>query len=172
MAEYSPTRYDLTDYFNIIPHGVSLGIVALEGNCLNKIPVRWNHYILAAVMGLLFVLWSVLQSLLPVTNPFQEDPEETGDYLYPVLNWDEDLVGAIVVSVVVIMILFPLLTLFFWGISLWHRRYLPAENTAIGVVVLDPAVDTELGAATTLKLKEEDETTGTAEADPPSAQVY
>lgn len=161
VAEYSPSRYTLS-YFNVFSHGISLVIVVVEGNWINKVPVRLKHYILPNICGILYVVWSVLQSLLPVTNPNQDDPSETGDYLYSILNWDDDLTGAIVVSVVVIFGVFPLFTLFVWGISLWHRRYLATTEDVAG----DLSDVERAGAAA----KMEDDLTSADE--PSSTQIY
>ena len=117
-TEYSPSK--AFRYSTIAPHGISFAMVVLDGIWINKVPVRLCHVVFPFAMGCLFVGWSLIQGLVPIDNPNKEGPDES---LYSILNWEEKPVASAIVSIIVLFGTFPFFTFFFWGLSLWNRRY-------------------------------------------------
>lgn len=126
LTEYGP-EFTLT-YFLIMAHGVTCMVVIFDGFVINRIPVRLKHCVFVVLFGALFVGWTIVQSLVPVDNPWKDGDESNA--LYKILDWDDSPLQAAIVGAGVVFVTFPLWTMVLWGLSLSGRRYLPDEKAS------------------------------------------
>ena len=128
-AEYAPSTYDLK-YSVIMMHGPTWALVLLDGFLVSKIPVRLMHYWICFFFGILFLCWSLIQAFLPVDNPYKDGDANGGDEsLYDVLDWNNDPVPSAGLSVLLLLIAFPVIQILLWMMSLPGRRYIQESDS-------------------------------------------
>jgi len=118
---YDPNIHDL-DYDNIMTHGGALVLVLVDGMILSRVPVRLKHLSVTLVFALLYSIWTILQNIVLQQGP--EDSTNDDDALYDVLKWRKTPLAASMLCVTILALLFPLLYLLGWLLSLPRRRYL------------------------------------------------
>ena len=122
-------------------HGLIMLVVFVDGAIINRVPVRAKHCLAFSLYGVLFVLWSILHAVLGIGNPYREsgNPNEDDDAIYGVFSWNNNLVLALILSIVVVVVVSPILFLLVWSLSAYgtgkccrldgsRRRYLPAKS--------------------------------------------
>jgi hypothetical protein len=120
LLTYDPSTYTIT-FFVIMVHGGIMAIVLIEGNFVNRVPVRLKHTILPVLLGIVYVIWSIIHTTVLENNPDTDDEED--DALYSVLRWRNETVAASITAVIVCFLLLPAVTSLVWAMSLPNRRY-------------------------------------------------
>jgi hypothetical protein len=120
LLTYDPSTYTLS-FFVIMVHGGIMAIVLIEGNFVNRVPVRLKHTILPVLLGIVYVIWSIIHTTVVENNPDTDDEED--DALYSVLRWRNETVFASIIAVMVCFILIPAVTSLVWVMSLPNRCY-------------------------------------------------
>lgn len=121
--EYDKENYTIT-YFIIMYHAGGCAIVLLDGLLVNRVPVRMHHMWFNIMMALLFVVWSIIASTVPVDNPYIEDH----DGLYDFLDWKGDPGYAAVCSLIPVFVGCPIFQTLLWALSICNRRYVATEE--------------------------------------------
>ena len=98
---------DRVGFLQVALHGVTAACLLVDGIFVSIIPLRWKHFLFVELVSILFVIWSVIHSFL-----------KNGGPIYPVLDWKNDPVVAIIYVVIVIFVLLPLCYLLIWGLSI------------------------------------------------------
>jgi len=127
LTEYDES-YDL-DFFNFSTHGGIAVCVVIDGFIVNKTPLRLKHIVINMGLAILYFIWSIIQGLAPVDNPYKETPPEPQS-MYKLINWDTEPVMTIGVCAGVLFVLLPIFQLLFWAISLPFRTYKAQETIA------------------------------------------
>lgn len=108
-------------YLAIAPHGILLVLTLVDGFYVNRIPLRWMHYLgVTLPLDLAYALWSYLHSALDIGNPDRNDadPSTNDDALYEnVLEWNEEWQTALTWAVVTMLVIGPVLFSLLWTLS-------------------------------------------------------
>ena len=118
------------DYATIALHGVALVAVCFDGMVLNRIPVRIKHYAFCLGADFIYVIWTIIHSVAGWSNGYDAPdttaadagklaPEEASNSIYLALNWNDETVQAVLVSLLVLFVIAPILYLFQWALSLY-----------------------------------------------------
>ena len=118
------------DYSTIALHGAALVAVWFDGMVLNRIPVRIKHYAFCLGFDFIYVIWTIIHSVAGWSNGYDTPdttaadagklaPEEASDSIYLALNWNDETVQAVLVSLLVLFVIAPILFLFQWALSLY-----------------------------------------------------
>jgi uncharacterized membrane protein len=102
--DYDPNR-DTLNYSILMVHGGTLICLLIDGFLINRVPVRLKHFSLALIMAIAFLIWSIIQSLVPVNSPNNTEFPYT---MYNVLNWRDDPGEAIGYAIATVLVLLPL----------------------------------------------------------------
>jgi len=131
------------DYFSISKHVVIPLLLLLEGQVLNRIPIRFSHLVWSQIFTILYMIWTMFHSITDIGNP-DADPEVAittmmlgvsfsgatyDDYrdmpIYSFLDWNDpekkgwSAFGCAMAIGVVAPIIFIILYLLSWP----YRRY-------------------------------------------------
>ena len=109
--------------FKVASHGISWACAIVDGMIINKTPIRLKHYYFVLAFTLLFLIWTIIQGMIPIDNPWTDDEDNT-ERLYNILDWQNEPVQATIVSVLVCFVALPLFTTIFWSFSLCYRKYI------------------------------------------------
>jgi hypothetical protein len=125
------------NYKNLGPHLVTMIIAYIDGFWLNRIPIRFNHWIGTGLpYSIAYSTWTYLHSeVFDIGNPTtsDSDPTTNDDVLYEVVDWKGDLLETAITIGVIIVFVGPLVQLLLVWLSLYHipcicgkdrRRYL------------------------------------------------
>lgn len=106
------------DWLNLVPHGVVPITVTFDGLNVNRIPLRWQHYIGFVIpMELIYVFWTYCQNeLAEIDNPMLP-VNSTDDAIYEDYNWKEDGSQPLVLSVIGIFVIGPFIFFVEWMFS-------------------------------------------------------
>ena len=126
IFEYDPERHDL-DYFRIMSHGGTFVLCLVDGQVVNRVPIRLKHYGILLIFGLLFIAWTLMQAFTPIDNPWK-DEEDDSESLYSLLDWVNQPGQAALISFLSYFCAAPLFLLMFWRLSLVGRRYLEEDE--------------------------------------------
>ena len=100
------------DYSIFVTHGVIALLLLIDGNIIGRFPVRWKHFVVVELMSILYVIWSIIHSLLDIGK--EERNNNLGQPLYDVLNWQDNPKGSTSMSLIVLFGLMPMLYLILW----------------------------------------------------------
>ena len=126
LLDYDPDT-DNIDFFNIMHHAATTGIVLLDGFLLNKTPIRIKHGLINVGLGVLFVMWTIIQAKFSIfDNPNVEGEE---DPIYGFVDWNENPATAAMYTFLPVFVAFPLFQVLFWLLSLPNRQYIHNSST-------------------------------------------
>jgi len=112
------------NFVSIVPHGVIAFVVLVDGNFVNRIPVRWTHwYGFVMPVEVLYVVWTVIHALATdIGNPNRSDndPDTNDDSIYKPLSWNDNWQRSLILSVIVVFGVGPVLYYAMWLVSLYH----------------------------------------------------
>lgn len=118
--DYDPVDSTI-DFHNIFRHALTCVFLLVDANFLSLIPLRMKQCIFPLSYGVVYVLWTVINSLLDIGDgvwPWEdEDQTNQDDALYSVLDWKHNPASATVYAVVIVGVVFPLVFLFSWTFS-------------------------------------------------------
>ncbi len=100
---------DLT-YTLFMIHGVAWVVIGIDGCCFSRIPLRMKQFIFAESFAVLYLIWSVLHSVLNVGNPWYTNKGEN-DPIYSIVDWTDDTGFCIVLSVGLLFVGLPIIFL-------------------------------------------------------------
>lgn len=125
LFQYQPGVTPMT-FLSVVPHSVIAFLVFVDGNIVNRIPVRWTHwYGFVLPLEMLYVGWTVVYDLI-VANSAGAGAEN--ESLYDSLSWKEDWQRALIVSVIALFGVGPALYLLMWIISAYYLPCFCAYN--------------------------------------------
>jgi len=118
---YWPLVYDGTTlkYHRVVLHGVFIPLLLFDGCILGKIPVRIKHVLFTVLVGLIYIIWTIIHSLTDIGVSVEDRLDGDGDPLYNVLNWQDSPKTAAIVSFVAFFVLMPFFFWVVWMISLY-----------------------------------------------------
>mmetsp|Transcript_9980 Transcript_9980/g.19177 ORF Transcript_9980/g.19177 Transcript_9980/m.19177 type:complete len:306 (-) Transcript_9980:67-984(-) len=127
------------DYEKIGPHGATLIAQYIDGFWINRIPIRFRHWWVTLLpFSLAYAFWTFLQGFVfDLENPDRTEEGEE-DILYEDIDWDNDLTGTILVTVMLVFLAGPIVQILLFLLSLYHvpclcmmdrRRYLDSVRT-------------------------------------------
>lgn len=123
LTSAGPVTFDVPDGFN----HVVLAAVLVDGLVVNRIPVRFGHFVFCFSFDLFYLCWTVLHGQLGLGNPVTDD-----DLLYQHYDWQSDPEVAIRVSVVTLFGISPLLFAVLWLLApVRFRRYEEAGSLPV-----------------------------------------
>ena len=108
--------------FKVMSHGVTWTLAMIDGMIINKIPIRLKHYYIVLLFTSIFMIWTIIQGLIPIDNPWTTSEDNT-ERLYVILDWENEPIQAIIISCIVLFVALPFFTIIFWSISLCYRKY-------------------------------------------------
>lgn len=119
--------------FNVMaPHGATAIVTMMEGFLVNRIPIRFYHWLGAVVpYQIAYLVWTILHMKFDIGNPhkYDVDEETNDDTLYDVVDWKDDALGTAITFVIVVLVVGPILQLLLFTLSLYlpfcrnSRRY-------------------------------------------------
>lgn len=109
------------DFENMFKHALTCLLLLVDANFLSCIPLRMKQMIFPISFGVVYVIWTVINSLLDIGDgvwPWEdEDQTNQDDALYSVIDWKHNPASAAVYAVVIVGVVFPLVFLFSWTLS-------------------------------------------------------
>ena len=107
------------DWLNIVPHGVIPFTVTFDGLNVNRIPLRWQHYIGFVVpMECIYVFWTYIQNgIVELDNPNIIVNGTSDDAIYEAYNWQEKGKTPLYMSLIGIFAIGPVLFFLEWMFS-------------------------------------------------------
>ena len=109
-------------------HGISWIIIGIDGILISRIPIRMKQLLFNEIFAICYLVWSVLQSVLNVGNPWYNNKGEN-DPIYSVVDWKDETGFAIGLSVGLLFVGVPIAFLLCRAIS----RALPLRYRNEGV---------------------------------------
>ncbi|CAJ1927185.1 unnamed protein product [Cylindrotheca closterium] len=123
-AVYDPDNPSNDMFDKIMTHGGVVAIVLLQGNLLDRVPMRLKHIAFSDGLAVIFSIWLALQNTVIKYNPNIDDDD---DAIYDAMKWRTETTSAIIQTVLVIVLVVPLFQTILWAVSLPKRRYLVEE---------------------------------------------
>eukprot|EP00546_Thalassionema_frauenfeldii_P003674 CAMPEP_0178937826 /NCGR_PEP_ID=MMETSP0786-20121207/25984_1 /TAXON_ID=186022 /ORGANISM="Thalassionema frauenfeldii, Strain CCMP 1798" /LENGTH=1197 /DNA_ID=CAMNT_0020616463 /DNA_START=228 /DNA_END=3821 /DNA_ORIENTATION=+ len=111
-------------YFTVMKAFGIFVLLTVEGQVLNRIPMRWAHLTIAELGFLGYIFWSLIHHASGMGNP------DTGDIgIYWFLNWSDETLNETSAAVAVTMlIVLPAIWFVFYVLSWPFRRYMPVDE--------------------------------------------
>lgn len=118
-----------TDYFVVMKYAVIPVLLVLEGQILNRIPIRFAHLIWSQIFTIVYIIWTLFHSVTTLGNP-DIDPDGENLPIYSFLSWNdpEQRASAALGCAIVIAVIAPLVFIFLYLVSWPRRRYCPIEE--------------------------------------------
>jgi len=107
------------EYHRVALHGLFVPVLLFDGCILGKIPVRIKQVIFLIIAGLIYMVWTIIHSLLDIGKSVSDRADGDGDPLYSILNWQDDPLVAAIASFFAFCILMPVMFLVVWMLSLY-----------------------------------------------------
>ena len=107
-------------FSNIANHGVITLLLILDGLIIARIPFRWRHFLVIQAVAIIYLIWTVLHSVLDIGLVRGENNE--GRPLYPFLNFEENPYRASFVAILITFFLTPVIHLLLWTSSIVSFR--------------------------------------------------
>ena len=115
---------------SILAHGIICGLVLIDGLVLNSIPAQLRHWAeLFIPYSIIYSIWSILQLVLEVDNPYTTDDDSDVDTIYSYLDWISSPAMAAAVVLTMTFVMAPIVHIILWGLSLLGRRYIQENDT-------------------------------------------
>ena len=113
----------VADYLDIMPHGILVLFVIIDGMFINRIPIRIKHLGIVESIAILYLIWTV------VYEYFVMDGDAL---LYDVLNWKDTPGSSAVLSLIIVCVATPVVFFLCWSISTFvvPSRYDVTTGTA------------------------------------------
>jgi hypothetical protein len=110
------------NYSMFASHGIIVLLTLVDGLYVNRIPLRWMHYVGCALpMDLTYAAWSCIHAALQIGNPDlgDDDPDTNDDAIYTnVLEWDSNWPTTLALTCICILIVGPMVFAALWALSL------------------------------------------------------
>jgi hypothetical protein len=133
---YDPNE-TVIKYVTISAHGGLLTLLAIDGLLLNRIPIRFMHWIGVLIpFDCLFIIWSIIHDLgTNIGNPDRNDNDirTNDDSLYEnVLEWETNPTTAIKWTIITLFVVGFVLFVILWTLSTYicgdRLRYLDVQQ--------------------------------------------
>jgi hypothetical protein len=121
-------------FVDLAPHLIIAFVVWFDGLVVNRIPIRWMHWIIFVVpLEGIYALWTLVHHYTKIGNP---DTDQT-DAIYKAISWEDDWVKCLATLVINVFVFGPLIYAFLWLCSAYtipcicyqnSRRYLKAAE--------------------------------------------
>ena len=98
-------------YLGIMLHGGTMLLIMIDGCILSRIPLRIKQFWFYELFCFIYIIWTIIHSFSSIGNPFNESRGEDDNSLYPVLDWKDNTVTAIITSVLVLFVANPIIFL-------------------------------------------------------------
>lgn len=100
-------------------------ILLLEGQTMNRIPVRWNHFPIIFVIHLAYLVWTLVHGIYEIGYPDLEPQGNDDDdyFIYDVVDWTGNPKTTGALALIIQLGIVPILYGILWLISLPCRRY-------------------------------------------------
>jgi hypothetical protein len=106
----------------IMFHGGLLLVLLLEGQTMNRIPIRWNHFPFVFAFHFIYLVWATLvHGTYEIGNPDRRGPVAV--YSYDVVDWTGNPPATLSLALIVQLGIVPILYGILFVISLPCRRY-------------------------------------------------
>jgi hypothetical protein len=97
-------------------------VLLLEGQTMNRIPIRWNHFVFVFVFHFIYLVWATLvHGTYEIGNPDRRGPVAV--YSYDVVDWTGNPPATLSLALIVQLGIVPILYGILFVISLPCRRY-------------------------------------------------
>mmetsp|Transcript_9243 Transcript_9243/g.14215 ORF Transcript_9243/g.14215 Transcript_9243/m.14215 type:complete len:328 (+) Transcript_9243:51-1034(+) len=121
------------DYFAIVKNGGILLLLLVEGQVLNRIPIRWSHLIWSELVLCAYIGWTFIHDMFTeIGNPEIVSDSSTNSHepIYGFLNWSasDNSLQIVVQCIIALTGVAPAVFVVLYCISWPCRRYLPAPN--------------------------------------------
>lgn len=130
--EWDGSLNPVMDYRNLMIHGGVLFILLLEGQAINRVPLRLRHFGVFFAYMLAYLTWTIVHAfMLQWGDPNSEDD----DAIYNLLHWTTDPTQTAEQAAIFLLVLAPLSFMMVYGMSLPccaynNRRYLNGSESA------------------------------------------
>ena len=106
------------DWVTMTSHTVMPFTITFDGLNVNRIPLRWQHYLGFVIpMELVYVFWTWIQnSVAEIDNPNLPD-EATDDAIYEAYNWKEEGTDPLIFTAIGIFCIGPFIWFLEWMFS-------------------------------------------------------
>lgn len=139
MTVFDPD--DDLNFENISVHCLTLLMQYIDGFWINRIPIRFNHWWTGVFpLSIAYAVWTYIHgAVTDLGNPdvSDNDPSTNDDLIYDDIDWDNDFVGTLVFTLILVFGLGPIVQIILVLLSLYHipcacmkdrRRYLDNEQ--------------------------------------------
>jgi len=116
------------DYFAILKNGGILLLLIIEGQIVNRIPIRWSHLIWAELVLCIYMGWTFVHGMfIDIGNPEISETSDGNEPIYGILNWtNQDLCFQTALGWLVVLTgVAPAVFFALYVLSLPCRRHLP-----------------------------------------------
>lgn len=112
-------------FANIVAHGGLMAVLLLEGQVMNRIPVRWNHFPIIFGLHLVYLIWTLVHGIYEIGGPDhgQERSDNDDYFLYDVVDWTGNPKTTGTLALIIQLGIVPTLYGIMWLMSLPCRRY-------------------------------------------------
>jgi hypothetical protein len=100
-------------FWNIVDHGGLMMVLLVEGQTMNRIPVRWNHFLFVFMVHFVYLIWTLVYGMYAIGSPD----------LYDVVDWTGNPKSTFILAAITQLGIVPLVYGVLWLISLPCRRY-------------------------------------------------
>jgi hypothetical protein len=111
---------------NLLAHGGVMVLVLWTGLVVNRVPVRFSHFIFPFTIDVLYLIWSFFHDFYSLGNGLTAQGD---DAIYNVIDWDEDFKRTVTLAAFILGVLSPSLWILLWLMSLCGRRYIKLSAT-------------------------------------------
>lgn len=123
---------DAVSYFTVMKSFGVFALLIVEGQVLNRIPMRWAHLTIAELGFLSYLIWSLIHFASGMGNPDVTEGTEGSDSIYVFLNWDDAHLNETAAGCgITMMIVLPAIWFVFYVLSWPFRRYMPIDKSKI-----------------------------------------
>jgi hypothetical protein len=110
---------------NLFAHGGVMLLVLWTGLVVNRVPVRFSHFIFPFTVDVLYLIWSFFHDYYSLGNGLTEQGD---DAIYNVIDWDDDFLRTLTLAAFILGVVSPSLWILLWLSSLCGRRYIKIPN--------------------------------------------
>ena len=131
---------DTVVYVDLVKHLLLAILLVLDGQVLNRIPVRLKQFLPLVVFNAVYSVFLLVYSYADLGSPIDQDqdPATDDDALYIIFNWQRRPLEAILWTIVSNVVIFPAFSWLAWLLSATgggccrfdgtNRRYVPVGN--------------------------------------------
>lgn len=104
-------------YVSVMVHGGGMVLIIIDGFLLSRIPLRMKQFILFEIFTILYLIWNVVHAYSGIGNPYNDGESQDDDAIYASLAWQNNTMGAAILSAAIVFVANPVLFLLCWSFA-------------------------------------------------------